>query len=368
MSHSHSVHLPICLVLFIWLVACTTAVPQSIPVTMPRGTAVIVQRPSITMTPTPIFTPPSPTAQPTTSVETAVIPTDPPQPTATTMAQPTTTPTTTPPIYTYCAAPDDTFVKIAAASGISEAELHTFNGLSPYSSLMLSQRLQLPSNSIPPHAWTTPLSTDTLSYQNQLATGTGGIYLGADNRQMRVALTFDIGFNPDNLLMMAYLAERNAPSTFFLVGAHQEMVQGVLHYGHELANHSWTHADLTLLTSAEIREEIARPARIVPQQVEGATNRPFFRPPFGAVNSTVRQIAAEEGFQLANWTVDSGDWQTEITTEQIVQNVIDGLCPGAIVVMHGNRGVNFAALPAILDFLEQAGYEAVTLSTLMSRQ
>ena len=262
MHRSLSTRLPLYLIWFIWLMACT-AVPQSIPVTaVPQNTVAVAERPSITTTPTPTPTPaatafalPSPTVQPTLRMETAVMPTDPPPPTATTIAPATTAP----PIYTYCAAPDDTFAKIAAAAGINEVDLRNFNGLSPYRSLMLSQRLQLPPGSIPPYAWASPLAPDTLSYKSQLATGTGGIYLGANNRQMRVALTFDIGFNPDNLLMMAYLAERNAPSTFFLVGAHQEMVQGVLHYGHELANHSWTHADLTLLTADEVREEIALP-------------------------------------------------------------------------------------------------------------
>ena len=375
MSYSLSARLSICLVLFIWLMACSTAVSQPIPVTPLKDIPVIEERPSVTTSPTATPTPaatvlalPSPTVPNPSSLATAVIPTNAPQPKATLPPAnlPPATSTPTPPIYTYCAAPNDTFAKIAAAAGTSETELRAFNSLSPTSRLMLSQRLQLPPGSVPPHAWTTSFPADTLSYENQLATSIGGLYLGANNRQMRVALTFDIGFNPDNLLMMAYLAERNAPSTFFLVGANREMVQGILHYGHELANHSWTHADLTQLTSEQIREEIALPARIVPQQAEGASNRPFFRPPFGAINDTVRQIAAEEGFQLANWTVDSGDWQTEITTEQIVQNVINGLCPGAIVVMHGNYGINFAALPAILDYLDQAGYEPVTLSTLMS--
>jgi peptidoglycan/xylan/chitin deacetylase (PgdA/CDA1 family) len=47
------------------------------------------------------------------------------------------------------------------------------------------------------------------------------------------------------------------------------------------ARHSWTHADLTLLPDADVRAEIAESARIVPQQVAGTSNKPYFRSPYG---------------------------------------------------------------------------------------
>jgi peptidoglycan/xylan/chitin deacetylase (PgdA/CDA1 family) len=144
------------------------------------------------------------------------------------------------------------------------------------------------------------------------------------------------------------------------------MLQAILANGHELANHSWGHPDLTLLSEAAVREEIARPERTTQQQQPGMTVRPFLRAPFGAINRTVRQVAAEEGFTLVGWTIDSGDWQLGITTQQIVENVTSQFCPGAIVVMHGSQAHNRAAVPLILDYLAEQGYQAVTLSELLS--
>jgi peptidoglycan/xylan/chitin deacetylase (PgdA/CDA1 family) len=270
------------------------------------------------------------------------------------------------PADTYCAAPGDTLAGIAASADVSEANLRTENGIGPDDRLFLGQLLHLPLGALPPNQWPSPLPTEALSLPMQLATGQSGVYLSTNNRLRRVALTFDIGYNPANVELMEYLAERDAPSTFFLVGAHPQMVQAVLANGHELANHSWSHADLTQLSEAAVREEIARPERITGQQVTGATMRPFLRAPFGAINATVRQVAAEEGFTLVGWTIDSGDWQPGATTQQIVDNVTSQLCPGAIIVMHGSQPHNRAAVPPILDYLEQAGYQAVTLSELLT--
>ena len=354
-------------VCFVLLAACAPVPPRMVaeerPSATPFPSATVLPSPTAAPTVLPISTATMTRVNEIVVMETAVSPT-----VTSLLPTPTRIPATAtsePPIYTYCAAPNETLATIAAAANVSEAALREVNGLGENGRIMAAQRLQLPLGSTPPHQWTMPVNPDALSYDMQMITGIGGYYLGQNNRRMEVALTFDIGFNPDNLLMMAYLAEQNAPSTFFLVGANGVMIEGVLQYGHELANHSWTHADLTLLSEAAAREEMLKPARVVPQQVVGADNRPFFRPPFGAVDDTVRQIAAEDGWQLVNWTVDSGDWRPELTTAEIAQNVMDGLCPGAIVVLHGNNGRNFAALPIILEFMEAAGYEAVTLSQLM---
>ena len=219
--------------------------------------------------------------------------------------------------------------------------------------------------SVPPHAWAVPADGRNLSYEVQLLTGASGFYLGTDNRQMRVALTFDIGYNPDNIELMRYLASENIQATFFMVGGHPDMVNGVLDNGHELGNHSWTHRDLTTLDEAEIRDEVVRTELVIGQVREGATTRPFFRAPFGALDERVVRIAHEEGYQLIGWTADSGDWLPDITTEAIVENVTSGVCPGAIVIMHGSRPVNRAAVPEIIDYLQQNGYEIVPLSVLL---
>jgi peptidoglycan/xylan/chitin deacetylase (PgdA/CDA1 family) len=100
-------------------------------------------------------------------------------------------------------------------------------------------------------------------------------------------------------------------------------------------------------------------------QQRGVTSQPWFRAPFGAINDTVRRIADEQGFNLVGWTVDSGDWQNGATTQQIVETMTSGICPGAITIMHGSRDYNRAALPQVIDFLQAEGYETVTLSELI---
>ncbi len=265
--------------------------------------------------------------------------------------------------YTYCPAPGESAASIAADAGISEEELRIFNGFAPTGSIPLGQALQLPLGSIPPHEWTSSLPAG-LSVETQMAVGASGIFLGTDNRSRRIGMTFDIGHNPRNVEMLEYLASRGVRATVFLVGASPEMIDAILDNGHELANHSWTHGDLTTMEETAVYEEFMRAERII--QRRGATTRPWFRAPFGALDDTVRRIADEEGFNLVGWTVDSGDWLDDISTEQIVERMTSGLCPGAITIMHGSRDYNRAALPQIIDFIEAQGYETVPLSELVS--
>ena len=154
-------------------------------------------------------------------------------------------------IYTYCPAPGESAASIAADAGISEETLRQFNGFAPTGSIPLGQSLQLPVGSMPPHQWTSPLPTG-LSVETQMVVGASGIFLGTDNRTRQVALTFDIGHNPANVEMLEYLASRGVRATVFLVGASPEMVAAILDNGHELANHSWTHGDLTTMKETAV--------------------------------------------------------------------------------------------------------------------
>jgi peptidoglycan/xylan/chitin deacetylase (PgdA/CDA1 family) len=65
------------------------------------------------------------------------------------------------------------------------------------------------------------------------------------------------------------------------------------------------------------------------------------------------------------WTVDSGD-SLGASYAQIERNVIGGLRPGAIVLMHENHGQTVRALLAIFAALERKHLRAVSVSQLLS--
>ena len=264
----------------------------------------------------------------------------------------------------YCLWPNDTLFDIAQYAGVNVNALTTLNAESP---LHAGSTIRLPEGSLPPAQWTHPLPT--ITNMDQLPFGVSGIYLGHDNRQKQVALTFDVGYVPENVGMMEMLAERNIRATFFVVGfsvlRKPEIITDILRNGHELANHSWSHENLQGMDEAALRYELNRTESTVQSAAPGASTKPFFRAPFGALDETIIRVSREEGYELIGWTVDSSDWVEGITAQAVYNRVTRNVCPGAIIVMHDMSPIVAEALPRILDFLTHNGYAFVPLSELL---
>jgi peptidoglycan/xylan/chitin deacetylase (PgdA/CDA1 family) len=77
----------------------------------------------------------------------------------------------------------------------------------------------------------------------------------------------------------------------------------------ELANHSWTHAELPRVSSSQLDKEIRASSAEI-EKIHGSRPK-FFRLPFGAGvnNANIRSRIAEEGQVHVFWNVDSLDWQ-----------------------------------------------------------
>lgn len=264
----------------------------------------------------------------------------------------------------YCLWPNDTLFDIAQYSGVDFAILEALNKDNP---LFAGSTIHLPPGSIPPAQWTHPLPT--VNTLDDLPFGVSGIYLGHDNRQKRVALTFDVGYVPENKEMMAMLTQRGIRATFFVVGfsvlRKPEIIADILSNGHELANHSWSHENMQGMNEESVRYELNRTEETVQKAAPGSTTKPYFRAPFGALDETIIRVSKEEGYHLIGWTVDSSDWVKDITADEVYHHVTRHVCPGAIIVMHDMSPIVADALPRILDYLVANGYSFVTLSEIL---
>ena len=106
-----------------------------------------------------------------------------------------------------------------------------------------------------------------------------------------VALTFDDG--PDKWTddILAILAARDIPATFFVIGSNvssESQIQRLRDAGHEVGNHTWSHANLTTLSAEQVRREIQRTDDVI-----GGSN--YLRPPGGHYNSAVAAQAGALG-------------------------------------------------------------------------
>ena len=182
-----------------------------------------------------------------------------------------------------------------------------------------------------------------------------------------VALTFDDGPGPYTALALKILRLAGARATFFLVGRNlaswpelprRETARGAL------GNHSWTHAVLSALPRAEMASELSR----TKGEIERLARRPvrLFRPPYGRHSEAVDAEARSLGMLQVLWSVDSRD-SLGADYRGIARNVKGGLRPGAIVLLHENRGQTIRALRFhILPELERRGLGAVSVPELLA--
>ncbi len=192
-----------------------------------------------------------------------------------------------------------------------------------------------------------------------------------------VALTFDAGANARGVpSILAALAGRGAPGTFFLTGAFVNAFPSesrAIAAAYPVGNHTQTHPDLTQLTSAQVLSEIRTGAASI-LRVTGTDPHPYVRFPFGAVNPQVVGLVNSECYVPFRWTVDTLGWKGTaggMSADAVVHRVVASLRPGAIVLMHvgsnPDDGTTFDAdaLPRLVDEIRARGYTLVTLESVL---
>jgi peptidoglycan-N-acetylmuramic acid deacetylase len=190
-----------------------------------------------------------------------------------------------------------------------------------------------------------------------------------------IALTLDAGAGaaPTPRILDA-LRVRGITITFFLTGRwirdNPDLVRRMVADGHELANHTMNHPDLTTLDDEAIRRELNETEAILHDIAPDAVIRPFFRPPYGAYNERVLRVALSEGYLPVYWSLDSLDSVGEPKTpEFLVARVTQKLSPddlrGAIILAHCGSDATADALPDILDRFAAMGFEVRKLSDVM---
>jgi peptidoglycan/xylan/chitin deacetylase (PgdA/CDA1 family) len=180
-----------------------------------------------------------------------------------------------------------------------------------------------------------------------------------------VALTFDDGPGPYTTRTLEILRNAKARATFFLVGRNLGWYHGLAEQeapDNAVGDHTWTHAYLTKLTVADQQHEIDSTRQAVAAATAGQVV--LFRPPGGFHNASIDHLVASLGMLQTMWSVDSMD-SKGATTREVLANVIAGLHPGAIILMHENRGTTLQMLPRFLRTVANQGYQTVTVPELL---
>lgn len=178
-----------------------------------------------------------------------------------------------------------------------------------------------------------------------------------------VYLTFDDGPHPTATpFVLEQLKQYNAKASFFCIGKNVEEHPGIykeiLEQGHTTGNHTYDHLNGWHTPKEKYINNIQKAER----QIAGN----LFRPPYGRI--TRGQINAltrrTKPFVIYMWDVLSADFDTTIIPEQCLENVLNNIEPGSIVVFHDSQKAwdrMSYALPKVLEHCRDKNWQIKSL-------
>ncbi len=189
--------------------------------------------------------------------------------------------------------------------------------------------------------------------------------------QKLAALTFDDGPGPYSDQILDVLKKHGAKATFFMNGfrieKYPDQVRRMAAEGHQVANHTYDHPQLSQSSNDKIRWEVDSTAGLLTQitGLSGTGSTGFYlRAPYGDTSSRVTNVV---GVPLIQWNVDSQDWKYQ-SSSRLISYVGSATANGDIVLMHESHKSTANGLDGLLTALEKRGFELVTVEELLWRR
>ncbi|GAC1512360.1 MAG: glycosyltransferase [Terriglobales bacterium] len=206
----------------------------------------------------------------------------------------------------------------------------------------------------------------------------------------QIALTFDDGPDPQwTPKILDVLKRENVSATFFLIGLQSDkndaLTSRIYREGHSIGNHTFTHPDISNLSSRYMKLELNLTERLFASRLGIKTV--LFRPPYSidAEPDTEDQVRPLEftqsmGYITIGDKVDPNDWRDNPrrTADQIADDVLAHLPPcasgdircGNIILLHdggGDRRQTLLALPKIIEGARAKGLQIVPVYELLGK-
>ncbi|AZR77958.1 MULTISPECIES: polysaccharide deacetylase family protein [Bacillus cereus group] len=180
-----------------------------------------------------------------------------------------------------------------------------------------------------------------------------------------VYLTFDDGPSELTGKFLDVLKEQHVASTFFMQGSNlqntgfQENVKRAVKEGHYIGAHSMTHNSDKLYKKGQFVTEMKETLALI-HNITGTTPK-LVRPPYGSApglkGQDIRNKIVEAGIKVWDWTIDSNDWKLKGNPQQIIENVKRTTTEDVEVVLMHEKLQTLQALPEIIKFYKEKGYE-----------
>ncbi|PGT88779.1 glycosyltransferase [Bacillus sp. AFS040349] len=195
----------------------------------------------------------------------------------------------------------------------------------------------------------------------------------------KIVLSFDDGPDPAfTPKILDILSKEQVRASFFIVGQkaalYPDILQRIHREGHEIGNHTFSHSDITEDSPKMLQAELNSTQRLI-QQITGHSTT-LYRPPYtidlesDSTEELVPYLQSQEmGYTMVGAYIDPKDWNVT-SSKDILNNTLDHLSDGHIVLLHdsgGDRSATVEALPEIIKALKDKGYTFVTSADLINK-
>jgi cellulose synthase/poly-beta-1,6-N-acetylglucosamine synthase-like glycosyltransferase/peptidoglycan/xylan/chitin deacetylase (PgdA/CDA1 family)/spore germination protein YaaH len=206
----------------------------------------------------------------------------------------------------------------------------------------------------------------------------------------KVALSFDDGPDPDwTPRILDVLKKFDVRATFFMIGEiagnNVGLMQRAYREGHELGNHTFTHPDISEISTGQMDLQLNLTERLFASKL--GVQPLYFRPPYSIdqepdTNDQAAPIDRVQGlgYVIVGNKIDTNDWDehprkspqeiTDSVFEQIKAMETKPWARGSVILLHdggGDRSATLAALPVLIQALRAKGYQIVPVSELLGK-
>ena len=197
-----------------------------------------------------------------------------------------------------------------------------------------------------------------------------GSYMG-DSSEKNLYLTFDAGYeNGYTAGILDVLKKHDVKAAFFLVGNYlktsPELVKRMVSEGHTVGNHTYSHPDMSAISTEDaFREELSKLEEEY-KSVTGKEMLKYYRPPQGKYSEANLKMAKDLGYRTIFWSLAYVDWyeSDQPTKEEAFNKLIPRVHPGAIVLLHSTSKTNAEILDELLIKWENMGYKFKSITEL----
>ncbi|MBT0607759.1 polysaccharide deacetylase family protein [Aequorivita echinoideorum] len=197
------------------------------------------------------------------------------------------------------------------------------------------------------------------------------------NKKNSVYLTFDDGPIPEvTPWVLDELKKFNAKATFFCIGEnvrkHPEIFERIIAEGHAVGNHTFNHLNGWKTSTSEYIGNVVKAERQM--QDSGFNSHNFrnqnsgllFRPPYGKITGKQSKSLRKKGYKIVMWDIISYDYDSNVSKEKCLQNVLKNLKGGSIIVFHDSlkaeKNLRFV-LPKVLNVISNKKFSIKKIPT-----